>query len=82
MSAHDHEPEYYMKNISYKIAKDNAIKPTPNNETAGYSDEERLGGFIKIYGMAKNMSLREFMNWCDKEDYYFMKPIKTPTLKP
>jgi hypothetical protein len=79
MSAHDHDPEYYMKNVRGKISKESST-PVSENETAGYSDEERLGSFIKIYGMAKNMSLREFMNWCDKEDYYFIKPIKTPKL--
>ena len=79
MSAHDHDPEYYMKNVRGKIAKEN--KEPSEQEIAGHSEEERIGGYIRVYGMAKNMGLREFINWCSTEDYYFERPIKTPFKK-
>lgn len=89
MSFHDHEPDEFNKKFGVKKriadekAKNNA--PTPIqlenlkqiiNETE-FTDE-RIGSYIKVYGMAKNMSLEDFINWCKGSDYYFEKPIKTP----
>lgn len=71
MSIHDHDPEYYMK--KFRTNTDKEVKQ--QKTTAGYSEEEQIGAYIKVYGMAKNMGLKEFINWCAKEEYVFDKPI-------
>lgn len=65
------------------IAKKNIIQKntSPNNETAGYSDVERIKVFVEIFEKANQLNVRSFIQWCDKEDWFFVKPIKTPKLK-
>lgn len=86
MSFHDHEPEEYNKRFGInKRLSDDAKKKTATTDEKIIPDQihiepefsdERIGSYIKVYGMAKNMSLEDFINWCKGSDYYFEKPIK------
>jgi len=84
MSFHDHEPEEYNKKFGVKkrLADQKAKKnttPPAQVESQPEFTEERIGSFIKVYGMAKNMSLEDFISWCKGSDYYFEKPIVPPS---
>lgn len=57
-------------------------KKPSENEMAGYSDAERIKAYMIVYEKANTLHARNFIQWCDKEEWFFMQPIKTPKLKP
>jgi hypothetical protein len=62
--------------IKYGKALIKSSGKEPLSSESGFSEEMRIGGYIKIWGSAKNRSLHDFIKWCIDNDYYFEKPIK------
>ena len=50
-------------------------KVKQTQQKRAYSEEEQIQSYINVWSKANQKSLKDFINWCIEQDYYFEKPI-------